>query len=78
MSIKTAWKKACKSPLFNKKHKMCYAGVSREFVYDYLDPIFEHKKVPIPIEKHPLCNGGRLTDLKIKNVKKSCELKRKD
>src|SRR3989344_2173864 len=41
ISLKKAWEKACKSPLFTARHKMCYAGVSREFIQNYMDPIFK-------------------------------------
>src|SRR3989338_9011545 len=29
MSLRQAWEKACSSPLFTKRHKMCYAAYSR-------------------------------------------------
>jgi len=72
MSLRQAWEKACQSPLFTKKHKMCYAGVSREFICNYLDPIFAFENIPIPIEKHPLYNSdNQLPDLKIADVREA-------
>lgn len=73
MSLKEAWEKACKSPLFTKKHKMCYAGTSREFVKDYMDPIFKFENVPIPIESHPKYDKkiGGLEDLSISDIKEA-------
>lgn len=75
MSLREAWQKALRSPLFTKRHKMCYAGVSREFVSNYMDPIFKFNKVPIPIEDHPLYDKqqGGLPDLKFSDVKEAVE-----
>ena len=61
ISLREAWEKARNMPLFKRKHKMCYAGVSREFIKDYLLPIYENEKVPAPVEEHPIydarCKG---------------------
>ncbi len=64
-SLRAAWQRACASPLFSCRHKMCYAAVSREFVYEYLNPVFESGTFPIPIENHPRYDAehGVLCDL---------------
>jgi MoaA/NifB/PqqE/SkfB family radical SAM enzyme len=70
VTLRTAWKRACRSPLFSRRHKMCYAAVSREFVYDYLNPVFERESFPIPIEEHPRYDQemGGLADLRCADV----------
>ncbi len=75
ITLKEAWQKACQSPLFKHKHKMCFAGVSREFICKYMDPIFNFPKVPIPIENHPLYNEQLtgLPDLEISDPQKAIE-----
>jgi len=75
ITLKEAWQKACQSPLFKRRHKMCYAGVSREFICNYMDPIFNFPHVPIPIEAHPLYNQSTpgLPDLKIDDVEKAAQ-----
>jgi MoaA/NifB/PqqE/SkfB family radical SAM enzyme len=75
VSLKEAWEKACSSPLFCKKHKMCYAGTSREFVCNYLEPIFEADQVPMPIEDHPRFEPSLagLPDLAIADVEAAAE-----
>ncbi len=73
MALKEAWQKARQSPLFKHKHQMCFAGVSREFIGQYLDPIFNFPKVPIPIEDHPLYDReiSGLPDLAITDLAKA-------
>ena len=77
ITLREAWQKACWSPLFKHKHKMCYAGVSREFIRNYMDPIFNFPHVPIPIETHPLYNQriSGLPDLEISDLEKATENK---
>jgi MoaA/NifB/PqqE/SkfB family radical SAM enzyme len=58
MTLAEAWRRACRSPLFTRRHKMCYAGVSPEFISRYPDPIFEGTQVPIPLENHPLYDSA--------------------
>lgn len=53
MTLREAWDKGRNNPVFKKKYKMCYAGVSREFIEKYMDPVFKFDKVPIAIEDHP-------------------------
>ena len=53
MTLREAWNKARNNPVFKKKYKMCYAGVSREFIEKYMDPVFKFENVPIAIEDHP-------------------------
>lgn len=73
VTLKEAWQKACKSPLFTHRHKMCYAGVSREFIGNYMDPIFNFPRVPIPIETHPLFDKqiSGLPDLKMDDLERA-------
>lgn len=73
MTLKSAWQKACRSPLFKRKHQMCFAAVSREFICKYMDPIFNFPKVPIPIEDHPLYDReiSGLPDLAITDLEKA-------
>lgn len=59
MTLKEAWDKARSNPVFKKKYKMCYAGVSREFIEKFMDPVFKFEKVPIAIEDHPAYNAAR-------------------
>jgi MoaA/NifB/PqqE/SkfB family radical SAM enzyme len=75
MTLKEAWEKACRSPLFAKRHKMCYVGTSKEFICNYLDPIFKSDRIPMPIEEHPLWRDQQLPDLKISDVKDAIEYK---
>lgn len=60
MTLREAWGKARRSPLFRRRHRMCYAGVSREFISGYLDPILDSPTVPLPVELHPLYDAGLL------------------
>ncbi len=77
VSLKDAWDKARKSPIFTKRHKMCYAGVSREFINDYLFPIFNANEViPLPIERHPLWRDGSLPDIQEADIRKAIEHKK--
>lgn len=70
MSLREAWERACQSPLFTKKHKMCFLGVSREFFHEYLKPALEADYVPMPIEDHPKFDRslGGLADLERDDV----------
>lgn len=78
VSLEQAWEKACQSPLFCKKHKMCYAGTGREFVCGYLEPIFESGRVPMPIEDHPRFEPSLagIPDLAIADVEADAEYSR--
>jgi len=75
VSLRDAWLNGCRSPLFNNKHKMCWAGTSREFYCEYLKPIFEGGRAPIPIEEHPKYDHQHnfMTDLKCQIVKDAIE-----
>jgi MoaA/NifB/PqqE/SkfB family radical SAM enzyme len=54
MTLRQAWEKARQSPLFQKKYPTCFAGLDKEFISEYLRPIFSSDCIPLPLEKHPL------------------------
>jgi MoaA/NifB/PqqE/SkfB family radical SAM enzyme len=38
---------------FNKEHRMCVAGESKEFIENYMNPVYENKETPVTIKEHP-------------------------
>lgn len=69
VTLRQAWLRALHSPLFARRHRMCYAGVSREFQARYLAPVFAGGRVPIPVEEHPLYDARIvLPDLQLGEV----------
>jgi MoaA/NifB/PqqE/SkfB family radical SAM enzyme len=53
-SLKNIFKKMLRVPFFKARPKLCLSGEHKEFITDYMSPIFGvTKSAPMPVEAHP-------------------------
>lgn len=62
-SLEDIVRKMRESPYFNKlHHDHCIAATNREFINNYMQPIWNTKDYPLRVEEHPMYDRKRLGD----------------